>query len=84
MDSILGIENLKAVILETYGAGNAPSEEWFMKRIRRAVKRELFFWMSHNAAGEVLNSVATIQVRHSSKQELSAAMTLPLRLLQQN
>ncbi len=41
MDSILGIESLKAVILETYGAGNAPSEEWFMKRIRRATERDI-------------------------------------------
>lgn len=39
MDSILGIENLKAVILETYGSGNAPSEDWFIKRIRKAVDK---------------------------------------------
>ena len=39
MDSVLNIENLRAVILETYGAGNAPSEEWFMKRIRKASER---------------------------------------------
>lgn len=39
MDSIFAIDNLRAVILETYGAGNAPSEEWFTKRIRRAVDK---------------------------------------------
>lgn len=39
MDTILGIENLRAVILETYGSGNAPSEEWFIKRIKKAVDR---------------------------------------------
>lgn len=39
MDSIFAIENLRAVILETYGAGNAPSEEWFIKRIRKAVEK---------------------------------------------
>jgi len=39
MDSILGIENLRAVILETYGSGNAPSEEWFIRRIRKAVEK---------------------------------------------
>ena len=39
MDSILGIDTLRAVILETYGSGNAPSEEWFTKRIRRAVDK---------------------------------------------
>lgn len=39
MDTILGIENLRAIILETYGAGNAPSEDWFTKRIRNAVDK---------------------------------------------
>ena len=39
MDTILGIENLRAVILETYGSGNAPSEDWFIKRIKKAVDR---------------------------------------------
>jgi len=39
MDTIFQIENLRAVILETYGAGNAPSEEWFTKRIKKAVDR---------------------------------------------
>lgn len=37
IDSILGIKNLKGVILETFGSGNAPASEWFIKRIRRAV-----------------------------------------------
>lgn len=37
MDAVFAMKNLKAVILETYGAGNAPSEEWFMRRIRKAV-----------------------------------------------
>lgn len=39
MDAVFAIDNLRAVILETYGAGNAPSEEWFMKRIRKAVEK---------------------------------------------
>ncbi|MDA3821099.1 MAG: type I asparaginase [Bacteroidales bacterium] len=37
MDAIFGIKNLRAVILETYGSGNAPSEEWFTKRNKKAV-----------------------------------------------
>jgi len=39
MDAILGIEGLRAVILESYGAGNAPTEEWFIRRIKKAVER---------------------------------------------
>ena len=38
IDSILGIKGLRGVILETFGSGNAPAEEWFVKRIRKAIE----------------------------------------------
>ena len=38
IDSILGIKGLRGVILETFGSGNAPAEEWFVKRIRNAIE----------------------------------------------
>jgi L-asparaginase len=37
--TILNIENVKAIILETYGAGNAPTSTWFLDEIRNAVKK---------------------------------------------
>ncbi len=39
MDAIFNIKDLKAVILETYGSGNAPSENWFISRIKKAVEK---------------------------------------------
>ncbi len=39
VSSILSIEGLKAVVLESYGSGNAPTCEWFMEEVRNAVKR---------------------------------------------
>jgi L-asparaginase len=39
IDSILGIDGLKAVVLETFGSGNAPADEWFLKRIRKAIEK---------------------------------------------
>ena len=39
MDSILNVSGLKAVILETYGSGNAPTEMWFLRRIKNAVEK---------------------------------------------
>ncbi len=39
MDAILEVEGLKGVIMETYGAGNAPTGTWFLKRIKKAVER---------------------------------------------
>ncbi len=41
IDSILGICGLKGVILETFGSGNAPADEWFLKRIRRAIDNDI-------------------------------------------
>ncbi|MDX2430417.1 MAG: asparaginase [Bacteroides sp.] len=39
LDAILGMEGLKGVILETYGAGNAPTGSWFLDRIKKALDR---------------------------------------------
>lgn len=39
--SILNIPNLKGIILETYGSGNAPTEEWFVSALKMALKRGL-------------------------------------------
>ncbi len=37
--SILLIPKLKGVILETYGAGNAPTEKWFINLIKNAINK---------------------------------------------
>lgn len=37
--AILNIEGLKAVVLETYGTGNAPLTDWFLELIEDAVSR---------------------------------------------
>jgi L-asparaginase len=34
----LGVEGLKAVILETYGSGNAMTDAWFLELLRRAIE----------------------------------------------
>ena len=34
--TVLGIEGLKAIVLETYGSGNAPRKEWFIRRLCQA------------------------------------------------
>lgn len=39
--SILSIEGLQAVVLETYGAGNAPTAEWFIRPLEEAIARGL-------------------------------------------
>ncbi|MBI9055612.1 MAG: asparaginase [Bacteroidales bacterium] len=37
LHSILNIENTKAIILETYGAGNAPTEKWFLNELENSI-----------------------------------------------
>jgi L-asparaginase len=39
--AILNIPNLKAVILETFGVGNAPMRDWFYKEIKAATARDI-------------------------------------------
>jgi L-asparaginase len=41
VESILCIPGLKALVLETFGSGNAPSSEWFINLVRNAVDRGL-------------------------------------------
>ncbi len=37
-ESIVNIPHLKGIVLETYGSGNAPTEEWFIKVLKKAIK----------------------------------------------
>ncbi len=41
VESVLGIKGLKAVVLETYGAGNAPTCAWFKSAITNAIEKGL-------------------------------------------
>jgi L-asparaginase len=41
LSSIFNIEGLKGVVLETYGAGNAPTEEWFLTLLQKAIQKGL-------------------------------------------
>lgn len=41
LNAILNIPNLKGIVLETYGAGNAPTESWFVNAIGTALKKGL-------------------------------------------
>ncbi len=41
LDSVLNTEGLRALILETYGSGNAPTEDWFLERLKKSIKNGL-------------------------------------------
>ena len=42
--SILGIPGLRGVILETYGAGNAPTDAWFIRALTEAIRKEIVIY----------------------------------------
>jgi len=39
VDSVLNGSNAKAIILETFGSGNAPSPDWFLDKLKDAVNK---------------------------------------------
>lgn len=39
VETVLGLKNIQAIILETFGSGNAPLSPWFIKLIQEAVER---------------------------------------------
>lgn len=41
IDAIINIENLKGIVLETYGSGNAPTEKWFLDKLQQAIKNNI-------------------------------------------
>jgi L-asparaginase len=41
LEAVLGIKNLRGLVLETFGAGNAPTEKWFISMFEKAIKNGL-------------------------------------------
>lgn len=41
IEILLNAKGIKAVVLETYGSGNAPRQDWFIEALKDAVKRGL-------------------------------------------
>jgi L-asparaginase len=54
VDSILGSEGLRAVIIESYGAGNAPTDKWFIDSLKSAIEKGIVVYnITQCAAGSV-------------------------------
>ncbi|MBI9067644.1 MAG: asparaginase [Salinivirgaceae bacterium] len=54
VEAITNIEGLRGLVLETYGSGNAPTEEWFNEKITRAVDKGIIILnVSQCKAGSV-------------------------------
>ena len=42
IESVLNTSNLKAVILETYGAGNCTTEKWFINILKNTISKGIY------------------------------------------
>lgn len=67
VDAMIEIKGLRAIVLETFGSGNAPTREWFLNCISRAVEKGLIVLnISQCHAGSVdMEAYATgIELKH--------------------
>ena len=54
LHTILNIKNIRAIIIETYGAGNASTEKWFLNELSEVIKEgKIVLNVSQCAAGSV-------------------------------
>jgi L-asparaginase len=66
VDAILTTNGLKAVILETYGSGNAPTAEWLIKALKGAIDKGIIVLNISQCPGGMVT-----QGRYETSRELA-------------
>lgn len=91
VESILNIPKLKGVVMETYGSGNAPTENWFLRSLESAIDRGIIILnVSQCYGGKVIQGryetskmLADIGILSGSDITTEAALTKMMYLLSQ-
>ena len=55
LNALLSTPNLRGIVLETYGAGNAPTEDWFIAILKKAIGKGLFIVNVTQCSGGSVN-----------------------------